>query len=84
MDPETYGSNDMTDMDSDYIEPPSVFRRIVGIRKSPTGTHFTLECKHVVLTTRHDHNITLGDPYACFHCSEKMLTDLMNIYDETR
>jgi len=66
-----------SDMDSDYIDPPGVFRSIVGIRKKPNGTHLILECKHVALTTR---NVHLGDPYACFHCSEKLLTDLMARY----
>lgn len=70
----------MTDMDSDYIDEPGVFRRIVGIRKAATGTHLILECKHVVMVSTHSMMLKLGDPFACFHCSEKLLTDYMRKY----
>lgn len=66
----------MNDMDSDYIDPPGVFRRIVGFDRKASGTALVLECKHKVPALDHL-EYRFGDPHVCARCSAKALADLL-------
>lgn len=66
----------MIDIDSDYLEPPGVFRLIVGLTKQTGGSNVVLECKHVIPALPY-RVYKVGDVHICNRCSAKAMADLV-------